>query len=467
MIITSAQCGADPVLDDYVKNNHVACRHIGSFFFYLAVRFVRPLNSNIIWTLFDRAGRLLISFATGVIVARLLTPELYGILSFANALVGIVSFLNMAAIEAIVVWALVREPEAKEEILGSAVVLRLIGGGVTVLAVMVIVPFLDGQSPVVALIAPIIAGAMLFNAMEVGEYWLRQILASKYGVIARQTAFIIGAAGRIWAAGTSSPLLMLALIIVLEAMLVAIGLAFSLCRLKVAPWRWRVVWKRCRELFIGALPLLLAAPAVGLYTRIGVIILGEWAGPHAVGLFSLATIIAEATHAIPVAIMGSVTPMLLTQRRHSKATFVLAFSRWLRRLVWLGITVCLILFLGASFITLLFGSRYHGSIEIFEILIWSAFFVFVSIASEVWLIGHNLQRYQLPKTLLAAVVSIVLNLNLAPILGAEGTAIAILVSYSVSAFWANALFRDTRPLFLLQIMALFPFPSWPLGREKP
>lgn len=90
--------------------------------------------------------------------------------------------------------------------------------------------------------------------------------------------------------------------------------------------------------------------------------------------------------------------------------------------------------------SLLFGSRYDGSIAIFEILIWSAFFVFISVASEVWLIGYNLQRYQLPKTLLAAVVSVMLNLCLAPTLGAKGTAIATLLSYSVSAFWANALF---------------------------
>lgn len=425
------------------------------------------LHHNILWILLDRVGRLLLSFATGVIVARLLAPEVYGILSFANALVSIVSFLNIAAIEAMVVWALVLEPEAKAEILGSAFMLRLLGGIATVLMVMTIVPFLEGQPPIVAIIAPIIAGATLFTAMDVGEYWLRQVLASKYGVIARQIALIIGAGGRIWAASSPSPLLLLALVIALEALLVAVGLAFSLHRLGVTPWHWRVVGNRCIQLLVGAWPLLLAAAAVGLYARVGVIILGQWQGAYAVGLFSVATIMVEATHALPVAIMASVTPMLLAQRLTSEAKFTWAFKQWLQRIIWLGIAVCLLLFLSAPLMmSLLFGSRYDGSVAIFEILIWSAFFVFVSVASEVWLIGHNLQRYQLPKTLLAAVVSIVLNLSLAPTLGVKGTAIATLFSYSVSAFWANALFHDTRPLFQLQLMAFVPFKFWPLVQES-
>lgn len=425
------------------------------------------LYHNILWILLDRFGRLLLSFATGVIVARLLTPEIYGILSFANALVSVVSFLNIAAIEAMVVWALVREPGAKAEILGSAFILRLLGGIATILMVMAIVPFLEGQPPIVAIIAPIIAGATLFTAMDVGEYWLRQVLTSKYGVIARQIALIIGAGGRIWAASSPSPLLLLALIMVLEALLVAVGLAFSLHRLGVTPWRWRVVGTRCIQLLVGAWPLLVAAAAVGLYARVGVIILGQSQGAYAVGLFSVATIMVEATHALPVAIMASVTPILLAQRLTSKAKFTWAFKQWLQRIVWLGIAVCLILFLSAPLMmSLLFGSRYDGSIAVFEILIWSAFFVFLSVVSEVWLIGHHLQRYQLPKTLLAAVVSIVLNLSLAPTLGAKGTAIAMLLSYSVSAFWANAIFYDTRPLFRLQLMAFVPFTSRSLVQEE-
>lgn len=427
-----------------------------------AMPFLNALSRNIYWTIYDRGGRILIAFATGVIVARLLTPEVYGVLSFAGALVGVVSFLNIAAIEPMVVWALVREPAARYEILGSALMLRLLGGVATILTVVAIVPFLDGPPPVVGVIAPIIAAATLFTAMDVGEYWLRQTLASKYGVIARQIALFIGAGARIWAASGPSPLLMLAIITGLESLLVAVGLALSLQHVKAPPWHWRVAWRRCLQLFIGSLPLLLAAAAVGLYVRIGVIILGQLQGSRAVGLFSVATIMAEATHALPLAIMASATPVLLALRLRSERGFLDTFEHWLRGIVWLGIGVCTTLYFGAAMVvSLLFGSRYQGSVEIFEILIWSAIFVFLSVASEVWLTGQNLLRYQLPKTLLAMTFSIMLNLGLVPALGARGAAIATLLSYSVSAFWANALFRKTRPLFILQLKAFLPFARCP------
>lgn len=430
--------------------------------FRLVIPPMTPRDRNILWTLLDKGGRILITFCTGIIVARLLAPEQFGILSLANATVAVLSFLNMAAIEGVVVWALVQNPEAKEEILGSACLLRLLGAGATVGTIMLIAPLLTEQPPMVALIAPIIAATTLFGAMDVGECWLRQILASNYSTLARQTGLLVGAGARVWAAGLDEPLVPLALVIVGESLLVACGLVLSLRLVEVPPWRWSIIWPRCRSLFVDAFPLLLAAAAVALYARVGVLILGQSHGVAEVGLLSVATIMAEATHALPVAIMATVSPMLLALRIKDEAAFEAAFQRWLGRLMWLGLAICTILYLAAPRVmTLLFGDRYEGSVEVFEWLIWSAFFVYLSIASEPWILGNGHQRYQLPKTLIAASVSIVLNLKLAPSMGATGTAIAIGISYATSACISNLLFRNMRPLFRLQVMALLPFLRYP------
>lgn len=426
-----------------------------------------PRNRNILWTLFDKGGRILIAFCTGVVVARLLAPEQFGILSLANATVAVLSFLNLAAIEGVVVWALVKNPDEKGVILGSACLLRFLGGVATVGAVMLIAPLYTQQPPMVALIAPIIATTTLFSSLEVGEYWLRQIFASKYSTIVRQLGLLVGAGARIWAAGLESPLLPLALVIAGESLLIAGGLVLSLRLVDASPWRWRVVFPRCRSLLVDALPLLLAAAAVGLYVRVGVLILGQSHDAEAVGLYSVATIMTETVHALPVAVMATVSPMLLALRVKDEAAFDVAFQRWLVRMVWLGLVVCTMLYLAAPrLMALLFGNRYQGSVEVFQWLIWSAFFVYLSIASEPWILGNGHQRYQLPKTLLAAAVSIVLNLRLAPSMGAIGVAIATGVSYATSAWISNLIFRNTRPLFRMQVMALFPFLRYSSRQEK-
>lgn len=449
-------------------SNDRAQLHIAARGMRIVTQPMTPRTRNILWTILDKGGRLLIAFGTGVIVARLLAPELFGMLNLASATLGVLCFLNLAAIEGVVVLALVRNPKARDEILGSACLLRILGGMATVATVLLIAPFFMNQPPMVKAIAPIIATTTLFSALEVGEYWLRQILASKYGTLSRQAGLLVGAGARIWAAGLDSPLVPLAFVIVGESLLVAVGLALSLRLVGAPPWRWRIVWTHCRRMLTDALPLLLSAAAVGLYVRVGFLILGQSHGSSAVGLLSVATIMTEATHALPVAIMGTLSPVLLAQQLKDQSVFELSFQKWLGRIVRLGLAVCTLLYFAAPWImTLLFGELYQGSIEVFKWLIWSAFFVYLSIASEPWILGYEFQRYQLPKTLLAATVSVMLNWQLAPSMGAKGTAIATVVSYATSACFANIFFRNMRPLFRLQMMALLPFLSHPVSHEKP
>ena len=64
----------------------------------------------------------------GVWVARYLGPEQYGIYSYAIAFVALFSAFSTLGLEGIVVRNIVIEPSRKDEILGSAFMLRLLCG---------------------------------------------------------------------------------------------------------------------------------------------------------------------------------------------------------------------------------------------------------------------------------------------------------------------------------------------------
>lgn len=411
-----------------------------------------------IWTLSDRVFRLFVSFATGIMVVRLLAPEQFGVLSVANSLVGVLGFLNLAAVEGIVVRSLVEEPDARYQILGSALILRLTGSAMMVVTVLLISPFLNDESGLMVMVAVVMSGATLFGALEVGEYWLRKIMHSKRGVLARHFALSVGAIGRVWAAGSSSPLVMLAVVVLLESMLVAAALSFALYKSNVAPLRWQIDKRRIERISKEALPLLISAAAVGLYARIGVLLVGQFHGGREAGMLSVAITLAEAVCAIPLGIMASVTPALLERRTVSLVDFNCGFRFWLRRITWLGLAICLVASLiGPFFISALFDGKYDGATPLFCWLIWASFFVFMSAVSEVWILGSELQFYQLPKAFIAALCSSVLNLILVPYMGAKGAAISVLVSYSIAAVFGNLLFKDTRPLFVMQVESLLLF----------
>ena len=387
-------------------------------------------------------------------LARKLGPELYGDLSYAQASAGLLGFMSLLAIEAIVMRMLVDEPTRHPEILGSALALRMLGGGTMVLTATISMLVFGVQSSM-ALAIPLIAGTALFQSVDVVDYWFRIKLLSRYAVTARVCALLIGAALRVWAAGAPSPLVALAMVILVESTLVAAGLLFVFVRVDRAEKRFQASAVRSREILRQSAPMLLSAVAIAIYVRFGFIVLEKVSGSFHVGQLGAATMVAETLHALPVAIAASYGPILLAKRRVDPIAFERDLVRLLRLFSAGGIAMATVVCLYAQwFVPAVLGVDYAESGKVLSVLVWSIVFVYLSVASEFWFIGHSYQRYFLPKTLVSAGVFILLTLLLIPRFGALGAAVATVVTYSVSAFWSNLLFRTTRPLFYWQARAL-------------
>ncbi len=412
----------------------------------------RSLYANIAWLIADRGARLLIAFGVNAWIARVLGPEQYGALSYAQAAVSVIGFLNLAAIEAILVRMLVDHPEERGQILGSALLLRG-GGGLLTLLVVSIAMRLVAAPHDAAVIAPLIAATTILQAFDVVEYWLRLQLKSRYGVIARITGLLLGGAARLAALLAPDPLVALAAAMVFEAALVAAGMylasRYTGLHLRIG----RIDVPRCRRILREAGPMIAAAAAVSIYVRFGYLILGNSHGTQDVGLLSVANVVAEALHAPATAVAASYGPILLALRDDPAE-----FGQQLRRLMRLASLASLTLAAGATLlgpilIPLIFGARYAASGPLIAILAWTVPFVYLSVVSELWFVGHGLQRYILPKTVMAAVLYVALNLIVAPHYGATGVAGVTVLTYSISAFWSNLALRATRPLFIQQLRA--------------
>lgn len=86
---------------------------------------------NISWLTADKILRMGLGLVIGVLVARHLGREMFGVLSFALAFVSLFGPLASLGLKQIVVRDLVKEPGAATEILGTAAALRLIAGLLT------------------------------------------------------------------------------------------------------------------------------------------------------------------------------------------------------------------------------------------------------------------------------------------------------------------------------------------------
>ena len=87
----------------------------------------RKYFANTSWLLGERILRMAVSLFVGIYVARYLGPENYGLLSYANSFVGIFVALATLGLDDIVVRELVKNPEQREELLGTSFLLKIVG----------------------------------------------------------------------------------------------------------------------------------------------------------------------------------------------------------------------------------------------------------------------------------------------------------------------------------------------------
>jgi O-antigen/teichoic acid export membrane protein len=123
-----------------------------------------------------------------------------------------------------------------------------------------------------------------------------------------------------------------------------------------------------------------------------------------------------------------------------------------------GIVVAVIMTIFSSNIMrFLYGSAYAGSSNILSLHIWAGIFVSIGVTSGSWFIAENLQKYTFYRTLAGGITNFVLNLFLIPIFGTMGAAISTIGSQAVASVFFNGLSSVTKPIFVMQLKALFPY----------
>jgi len=131
----------------------------------------RRIARNVAWLLGNQVLVMVVAATVGVWVARYLGPSDYGTLSFGTSIVAISASFAVLGLEKVVVRQLLAGPGAEGEILGSALVLRVISGcvaGVGAIAAAVWLLAHDSQTRWVVAIASL---SLLPQAVQVAEYW--------------------------------------------------------------------------------------------------------------------------------------------------------------------------------------------------------------------------------------------------------------------------------------------------------
>ena len=404
---------------------------------------LKKILDNISWLFLDKVIRLSLGLFVTAWVARYLGPDQFGLWNYAVAFTALFSALSTLGLDNIVVRELVKYPERTNELLGTAFVLRL-AGGIAAFSLSIATAFAIGNKDILTLsLIALSAGGFIFQAFLTIDYFYQAHILSKYTVWAQNIAFLLISVVKISLILVQAPLVAFAIAGLLEIILGSIFLmGIYIYQNHISPIStWKFSLSTAKSLLRDSWPLILSGFSVMIYIRIDQVMLKNMLDNRAVGLYSAAVKISEVWYFIPIIITKSVFPSIISAKKVSEDLYMKRLYDLYSLMIWIAIGIALpIALFSTDIIKLIFGNEYmNDSAKILSLYIWASIPVFLGVASGQYLIVENYTSISFIRTMVGAVINIILNLILIPYKGAIGAAIATLVSYFIATFFIGFL----------------------------
>ncbi len=420
---------------------------------------LQKILRNMGWLIADKIIRMGIGLFVGIWLARYLGPHQFGLLNYATAFVALFATVSSLGLEGIVVRDIVRGPSSSDNILGSAFILRLIGGFLAI-ALSVSCALLGQHTDGLTLwLIVIIATGTIFQAVDTIDYWFQSQILSKFTVIAKNIAFLLAAFLKIILIILKASLIAIAIAGLLEIFLGAIGLiiAYKSYGKHLKSWTWE--GSCAKSLLKDSWLLIISGTVVSIYMKIDQIMLEEMIGNTAVGIYSAAVKISEVWYFIPGTIIVSVFPAIIQAKLHDRNLYLQRVQYLYAILIWSALAVAIPLtFLAPRIIVRFFGQEYAVAGSVLSLHIWTAVFSFYGSGKTAYMQIENMQLFALLCTSLGAIVNIFLNIIFIKQYGIVGAAIATLCAQVTATVVVPIFYKKDRisvKLFIKSFYSLF------------
>lgn len=400
---------------------------------------------NIAWLALDKSLKLGLILLVTAWLARYLGPEDFGRYNYVIAFVALFAGMATLGLPTIVVRELVREPEARGEILGTSALLLMLGGLVALGFAALISTGARPGDHVARTGVIIVAAALVFQSGAVVRYWFESQVAARHLIVPENLALVIGAAARILLILSEAPLLAFFWVQLAEAILVCTFLPAAYSRLVGDLRRWRITLRRARQLMHDAWPFAVTGGIAMIQARLDQVVLSRLAGDHALGYYSVALRVSESLVFFSAALQSSTFPILVEARRKSVELFRDKLELFYRVMFLAAYLICVpVALFGPWIVHSLFGPAYDPAGVLLSLMSGRIFLAFMGLARSVYLAIENMQRYATITVAVGTVLNLVLNLWWIPDYEAVGAVWASLVSFTVTTVLVDLLFPSVR-----------------------
>jgi O-antigen/teichoic acid export membrane protein len=378
---------------------------------------------------------------------RVYGPALLGKYAYATTMCNLLAPLLVGGVDPLLVRELVRHPDRRLELLGSAFVLVLVSTGASVcIPSLYILATEPGDTTLLYMVLGLSLGLLPNSVLVLMSFYRaesRTTLATLCGLfgVAMASGF------KIYAVALHQPLYLVTAASILDPLISGLTLLLAYERQFGSVLQWRISRNAIRELFRLSWSGVLASFLVTLFFRFTHLMLKSLGSYEELAYYAIAFQMFGVLNFLPNAVLAVIYPRLVqlhqsNRQRYLRALrtcYVLATAAGMAilALIWLFITPTIVL---------LFGHKSAPAAPVAVIMAVANVFTFSgAVRSQVIYIEHK-PLYHVYNTILGFVVLVPLNFLLIPRFGAVGAAGAVACSCFASAVvssWIIPQLRDT------------------------
>jgi len=404
-----------------------------------------------------------VALFVGIYVARYLGPERFGLLSYAASFVGLFTALATLGLDGIMVRELVKTPERRDELLGTAFWLKSGGAILMWIGIIAAITFTNNDTETNILIA-IIALGVIFQAFNVIDFNYQAEVKSKFVVYVQLVQLVVSSIIKLVLIWISAPLVWFACVFLIDAVVHSVGLTAIYLKNTGKVWHWKWRWETAKELLGDSWPLILSSGAIMIQARIDQVMLNEMIGSAEVGQYAVAMSMIEAFGFIPMVIYSSLAPSITNAKKTSETFYRQRLIQLYRLMFLLFFATAIPIYLTAKPVVIfLFGEAYTKAGWLLQLFAIRLFFTNLGVARSLFITNNNLFKYSFIASITGAILNIAFNYLLIPYYGASGAIVATVISFTFTIFVLDAFYSETRENFIAMINGIWSF--WKLFGE--
>lgn len=409
---------------------------------------------NLFWSVLGKIVALLSSLFVGIVVARHLGPEQYGLMDYVISYVFLFQTFAIFGLDSIEIREEARGLEPYQKIIGTAFTLKVFLGVICIAASVLTSWFMDADAYTTLLVA-IYSLVIILNSFGVIRNYFTAIVQNEYVVKAEIARTLIGVGIKVLLLLLDASLTWFIVSYMFDFVLVSSGYYVAYHQ-KVGHLReWKFDYSYSKYLLRESFPLLLTSAAVIVYQRIDHVMIGQMIDKESVGYYSVAARFVEVLIYIPMMLAQTITPVLVSIREHDQEAYIRKAQQFMNLSFWCTLIVSLATSLLAYWIVVLtFGRAYVAAVSVLQVMAFKAAGVALSNTAGAMLVTEGLQRYAIFRDGLGCIVCVALNYMLLPRYGIMAAAVVAILSNVAAGYLADALIPAYRHIFVRQTKTL-------------